>query len=610
MKPQAGILALLPTALVTILTLWSGTFHGAAAAKGAITTHSMILGFCLFGIAGLFDPLRLGRYGRWLVLAILALALISWWSSPVARAGTIGLILLPAFLLIPASTARCWALEPTRRIGPASVSALTLIVASLALIRWQTWSLPRTSLPLGHHNLLACWLILVLPLAVSGARRTGLPRWLALAAGATGLAALAATGSLLAGLAVTVQLAVACIWWPRLRRWAIPLASIIVVSTIPRLMGILQVADISMLARGSYLSAGWRGLLARPMTGWGPGAVPWTLAAFMEPVGGIHPASEVIGDLHSLPAQFAFELGLPGLLLSGAIAGIFLLRRWHETRSCSEPVSHQAALLGLIGGGVFALGAAPLSVPALPATAAIVAGASFAGAIPPPRRVRDISVWAYAITAAVLLTPLDRAHALYDRARLAPSASESQSLLKQARAIDPGFPLYLAREAWLAAGNQGVDREIAERARQAAELAPGLAPLWLEAGNLGNRAGAFWAPNALAKAHELDPLSPLVAFHLMTATTDVDAATKLGIDAVQGEPRLASAIWWLDSPELAHAVGSLTGVAIPPNPTDQDSRPMVLALSLDSRPALSFSLFAFRRSPWPGQLAPVELNVH
>lgn len=610
MKLQTGVLALLPAALVTILTFWSGTFHGAATAQGAVITQTIILGFCLLGSVGPLDPLRLGRQGRWLVPAMLALALLSWGSSPVARAGTIGLILLPAFLLIPASTARCWALESTRRIGLASVSVVTLMVALLALTRWQTWSLPRASLPLGHHNLVACWLVLVLPLAISGAGRPGPQRWLALAAGTTGLTALAATGSLLGGVAVTVQLAIACIWWPRLRLGAISLASIAMISTIPRLVAILRVTDISTLARGSYLAAGWRGLWDRPTTGWGPGAAPWTVATFMEPVAGVHPASEVIGDLHSLPAQLAYELGVPGLLLSVAIAGVFGLRRWRDTRTCSEPASCQAALLGLIGGGVFALGAAPLSVPALPATAAVVAGASFAGAIPSPRRARELTVWAYAIAATVLLTPLDRAHVLYDRARLAPSASESHSLLERARAIDPGFPLYLAREAWLAAGDQGIDREIAERARQAAEMATGLAPLWLEAGSLGIRTGAPWAPDALAKAHDLDPLSPLTAFHLMTATTDLAAATKLGIDAVHGEPRLAYADWWLDNPDLARSVSRLTGVSIPPTPTALDSRSMVLALGFDGRPALSFSLYAFRRSPWYGRLAPVYLNAY
>ena len=138
-------------------------------------------------------------------------------------------------------------------------------------------------------------------------------------------------------------------------------------------------------------------------------------------------------------------------------------------------------------------------------------------------------------------------------------------------------------------------------------MAPGLAPLWLEAGNFGNQAGASWAPEALAKAHQLDPLSPLTAFHRMTVTFDLATATKLGFDAVTGEPRLAGAVWWFENPDLARSVSQLTHFPIPSPKGSLESQPMVLSLSFDNRPARSFSLFAFRRAPWPGWLAPVDL---
>ena len=35
---------------------------------------------------------------------------------------------------------------------------------------------------------------------------------------------------------------------------------------------------------------------------------------------------------------------------------------------------------------------------------------------------------------------------------------------------------------------------------------------------------------------------------------------------------------------------------------------VLLVQSMDARPALSFSLFAFRRSPWPADFAPVEVR--
>ena len=270
MSFQAWVLAALPVLLVATLSLWSGTFHGAATAPGAVLNQVLILGVCLLGSLDRFDPLGLGRSGRWLLPALLAAILISWWSSPVARAGTTAMALLPACILIPSATMRCWPKGPARNLGAAGLTVVTLTVALLALTRWQALSLPRASLPLGHHNLLAWWLILVLPLAISSCRRPGPLRWLSRAAGVAGIAALSASGSLLGGVALAVQLVVAAIWWPRARRWALALTMIAALATLPRLWTIVGLADASAAARATYLAAGWQGLLSRPATGWGP----------------------------------------------------------------------------------------------------------------------------------------------------------------------------------------------------------------------------------------------------------------------------------------------------------------------------------------------------
>ena len=155
----------------------------------------------------------------------------------------------------------------------------------------------------------------------------------------------------------------------------------------------------------------------------------------------------------------------------------------------------------------------------------------------------------------------------------------------------------------------GADDTSAFRALTAASGAPGLAPLWLAAGELGWRAGLPWAPVALARARDLDPLSPLVAFHLLTTTDQSVAAASLGEFAVTREPRLAGALWWSDHPALASQVSRQTGVSIPLSVEEDSSPPMVLALTLDREPSLSFSLFAFRRSPWPARLAPIAVHI-
>ena len=330
----------------------------------------------------------------------------------------------------------------------------------------------------------------------------------------------------------------------------------------------------------------------------------------MQPRDGVQPPGQVIGDLHSLPVQLAYEIGIPGLLLATTIVGLFVWRRWRESQSSAPDATVQAALLGLVGGAVFAVGAAPLSVPALSVTAAVVAGAALTDRnAPPSTRPRAATLALYLSAAAMVLIPQDRAHLLYDRARSEDMKTLSHAMIGRAADLDPGFALYRAREAWLAAEIHGIDRETAERALQAAEMAPGLAPLWLVAGNLGTATQAPWATAALVAAHELDPLSPVTAFHRMTMTQDFDAAARLGTDAVRSEPRLAHASWWLDHPQLARAVGRLSGERIPSAVQSATPESALLALGIDRTPAVSFSLYAFRRSPWPGRIAAIALTA-
>lgn len=598
--------ALLPTALLALLVFWCGTFQGAASAAGAIGYQTAILLFCLLA-PRLGDPLDLGGSGRLLPLALFSVVAVSWWQSPVDRAGVVGIILLPAYFLLPAVASWLWREPQARRAGLVSLTFLTLVVSLASLITWQSLSLERASLPLGHHNLLAGWLVLVLPLTLASLGLPGLPRWLAIGAATTGLLTLVASQSLLAAGAVAVQAIVAALMWKRLRIWLVPVALLFGVLAVPRLTSIWESADPSALARLSYLAAGWQGLRARPALGWGPGAVPWTVGEFMRPVAGTHPASQVVGDLHSLPVQTAYEIGIAGLLLTLAIAILFLLRRLRESKGTAGISPQRAALLGLLGGAVFALGSAPLAVPALPATAALVSGMAMQAREPSPARRRIALLLIYLVVATIVLWPLAEAHLLYDRARRAATPAGSLAHLGHALEADPEFPLYRARHAWLSATLQGTDEESSIQALRAAQSAPGLAPLWLAAGDLGRRAHQPWASAAAAQAFRLDPLSPMMAFHAMLARDEDQEAARLGGFAVSSEPNLAAARWWLSHRELAERVSQQIGRPIPNPIESKSSEPMVLALTLDRNPAVSFSLYAFRRSPWAGRLAPVAL---
>lgn len=602
--------AFLPVLLLALLTFWTGTLPGASTAFGALLTHGGIIGFCLLGATEWRDPLRLGNPGRWLVHAALLLALLSWFQSPVERAGRVGVTLLPALLLIPAATHRCWRQTRALRTGAEAVSVLVLLGGVTALVSWPAFTLLRPALPVGHHNLLAGWLILVLPLALVPTRFGGLSRWVAMAAVLCGLAALAATRSLLGGVALSAQLLAATIWWPRARKWLFPTILVLFAVALPRLIEVGQGVDPSARARSTYLAASWRGVVERPAVGWGPGAVAWTIGEFMRPEVGVNPASEVVGDLHSLPAELAYEVGALGLVLAVGLGAIFAHRRLWEQASSSDPTLQRAALLGLLGAAVFSLGSAPLAVPALPVSAAVIAGAALE-----PRsteRARNphpvLIVTAYLFLTVLVLAPIDRAHFLYDRARRAEAPRDALAALDRATRLDPHFPLYRARQAWLASDLDGASQHWAAQARQAAMMAPGLAPLWLAAGDLAQRAHLSWAPEAFAHAHHLDPLSPLAAFHLLASDPERTDATELGVFAVSSDPRLAAAAFWCSHTDLAEAVSQRYGFPIPSPRTASSTVPTVLTLTMDRIPATSFTLYAFRRSAWPASLAPVTLD--
>ena len=172
-REKAG---LIPPLLLLLFGAWSGTFAGSASAAGSTVGAAVLLG--LAGMAPWRDPLRLGRFGRLLPLALWIVAALSAWRSPVPRASWMALLLLPAFLLLPAAMARCW-----NRLSSRGITVLVIGVSLWALIDYAVRDLPRVAMPLGQHNLLASWLVILLPLSLSTAREPGIWRWVGLAGG-------------------------------------------------------------------------------------------------------------------------------------------------------------------------------------------------------------------------------------------------------------------------------------------------------------------------------------------------------------------------------------------------------------------------------------------
>lgn len=552
MPAVTALRALAPAAALAVLAGGAGTFTGGASAAGAAVGHAVVLAAALYAAGSWRDPLRLGWHGRWLTAALGVAVLASWAASPVARAGLVAVLTLPAWLLAPAAVARCWRDGPARRLGLTAVALVVTAVAATALAGRLLFADPRASAPLGHHNLLAVWLLALLPLAASPARARGAGRVLALTAVAAALAALGLTGSLagLVGLGVVATLAgVLLVVRHTGVRWMMlavaALLAAVATAAGPRLFGLLAGTDPSLAARSTYWAAGWRGFLQRTSLGWGPGAVPWTVGEWLRPVPGVNPPGQVVGDLHSLPLQLAYETGLAGLALVAATLGLFAWRRWRGT---GDRATAAAGLLALAGAGTALLTTAPLAVTAVPAALAVAAGAALSaepgdddGGGRGGRRGWPVLL--FVLLAAVLLTRLDLAQRHYERWRSAGERAAAE--LAAAVRLDPAFPLYRARLA--------TDEEGAEDALRAAEGAPGVAALWLSAGSLGAAAGEGWSGAALRRACALDPLSAAAPFLLAVRDPAASAAPLRAARALVAEPRLAAALAFEGREELLAA---------------------------------------------------------
>ncbi|HYX24110.1 MAG TPA: O-antigen ligase family protein, partial [Thermoanaerobaculia bacterium] len=638
---------LVPALLLALFGAWAGTFASGAAAPAGAVAAVALLGTLFWIGAPWRDPLRLGSAGRLLPAALWIAVAASAWASPVPRAGRVAVLLLPAFLGLPAAMARCWRREADRRRG---LRALALAVAGVALwslLDWWLLGSPRPAMPLGHHNLLAAWLVILLPLAVLPAREPGPWRLAGLAAGGLALLAILASRSL-AGFAALALEAVVGFGMrgagggsgggERQRRWwavLLALALLVALVQLPRVAGIVAGKDPSARARAAYWEAGWRGFTARPLLGWGPGSAAWTAAAFLAPVPGVNPWGEAVGELHSLPVQLGYELGLTGLLLALAVPVLFFARRAAERQEGRDPTLLAAGLLGLGGGAVAALGSGALAVTALPVAAAVAAGAALAGS--GRGKARPESPWPvrlYAVTALLALAPLELARWRYDRAVAADVAGQSaraDAELAEAVRLDQDFPLYPVRLALLrsrrpAGGNDAAltaeTAETAELARRGAVAGRGVPSLWLVAGVLGYSAHLPWAGAALERACRLDPLDPFPPFYQMLAEPGGAQAPFHGAQALLAEPRLAAAVFWQRHPELLgptlEAVRGWPGVdagwkqalfAALPSPAARQGPTVRLSLSIDTGQDVPVSLALFRRRPWKAEWDLVQLHA-
>jgi len=513
----------------------------------------------------------------------------------VPRASWMALLLLPAFFLLPGAVARWW-----NQLSSRGITVLVIGVSLWALIDYAVRDLPRVAMPLGQHNLLASWLVILLPLSLLTAREPGIWRWLGLAGGLLPAVTILATMSLAGNLALAAEAVIALVWIVRRRRsWAWGLIPLVLVAGLglysqrARIASIAAGQDLSMQGRVVYYKGALEGFRERPVLGWGPGSAPWTAAAFFDPVPGVSPVGESVGELHSLPLHLAYEMGAVGLIVAIALGAVFFARRISEME---QDAVQFAGLVGLCGAAVASLGSAAMAVTALPVAVAIAAGAALGGTA---ASVRRLPVLIYVLAAALGLAPLQIARWAYERQDL-----------DTAIRLDPSFPLYRMRQALL--------RQDADLALGAARDARGVATLWTVAGILGVAAERPWAPEALERACELDPFNPFPPYYQMTLAP----APRQGAHALFADPRLAAATFWETHPDLlSRSMLALRKwpevnpgwkeslMAALPSPGERQGGTARLGLEIDTDPALALSLHTFRRRPFPVEWPLVQVRI-
>lgn len=602
----------IPPLLLLLFGAWCGTFWGSASSWGSTAGIVALLGTLAVVGSPWEDPLRLGRLGRLLPLALWLAVDASAWLSPVSRAGRMAFLMLPAFLLLPGAVARCWSREEDRRLGLRAVTVLVIGVSLWALIDYEVRDLPRVAMPLGQHNLLASWLVILLPLALLTAREPGLWRWIGLLGGLLPAVTSLATLSLAGNLALAAEAVLALIWLARSKRSAGLLVLLVLISVgglvsqRTRIASIVAGQDLSVQGRSVYYEGAWEGFRARPVLGWGPGSAAWTASAFFDPRPGVSPWGESVGELHSLPLHLAYELGAVGLTIAVLLGGVFFVRRL--SGPTTDPALLSAGLLGLCGAAVASLGSAAFAVTALPLAVAVAAGAALS-VQPETSGGSRTPVLVYIFATALSLIPLEAARWFYDRA-VTSRPEDARAALDRAVWLDPSFPLYRMRLALLE--NEAV------LARQAARDARSVATLWTVAGILGSSAGSPWAGEALETACSLDPFNPFPPFYRMAGEEN----PRDGAHALLAEPRLAAATFWERHPELLlQTVAELKTwpkvdagwkegfLAVLPLPPDRQGETGRLSLEIDTVPDLALSLHTFRRRPFPLQWPLIEVRL-
>ncbi|MEM1248058.1 MAG: O-antigen ligase family protein [Acidobacteriota bacterium] len=597
---------LVPAALTVLFALGAG-FH--TAAYSSVWWVWLVLGLVVAvrGSTPLWAPFGdLLPQGLWPL--VWAAAVASSVASDVPRAGSVGLTLAPLLVLAAGAVPS----GDLRRRAVAGLNGALILLSSYALVELALRSavdgLPqRAALPLGHHNLLALFLLPLVVLAFAEWRGSGTR--LACAAWIVGTLALLASFSLSGIFGTLVGVAVVLY---RTRgeegsregsaRLLAGLLSACALAFLfaPRVGSILLGSDASAGARATYAKASWTGFLERPLLGHGPGAAGWLLPRFMTPRLGVNPAGEVVSDPHSLPLLVLFELGLLGALLFAGACGLLFARLLRS--------SETGALAGFAAFFAMASVSGWFGTPAVWMPLLLVLGTAVE---PAERPGNGLSTSLAVLLCAALLWSPALAHRAFDRA-VRPDTSDEAALAAMARsvALDPDFPLY---RFWLGRWSGEVE-----------ELEPAVVEAQaLFALDLAVRDAPGALP-ALRSACRIDPLAPWSQL-LLSSREEGLRAVLLAARAVALDPRLLA--WTeFDEANLREILASLeSDLRLPPGwreslladgdrllalPAEAPANPSVVAeVRMDESAEISVSLFAFRRRAMSDVVVEIALDA-
>ncbi len=500
------------------------------------------------------------------------------------------------------------------------------LIGGVALLGWAQSAGARIEAPLGRRDLVALVLAVATPIAARGMLLGRPHRELAAAATLLGGGALLATRAPwpLLGFAVAALLGARAL--ERGRELLAGLALVAIGLAVPGIERLATGADAEARMVRAAAATSWRGFVARPLLGWGPGTMAWNDAIFRAPTpgltgNGLPPAVET-----PAPLRLLYETGTAGAIAWLLVVAALLRARWRDGGEATAGWAAAGALIAALVaslGGLASASALWAVMAALAAGAAMAEIAEIAESVPvaAPAPGRDLLTLlaglAYVATAVFFLLPLALAQRDYERAAGAGEVETQRAAIESAARRDPAFPLYAARAAWLP-GPPAAER--AERAWRAAERGSAVAALWLRAGWLAFEAGNHRAVRlALERALRLDPFAAAPPFLVFVDSNEqsIDCAAR----ALVAEPRLLAAVDWRRWPRAR--LKAVAVVARWPGIDEAWRREFVAQAAasapvgeagvdwvtrLDAGPSSAVSSRIFGRRPWPAELARIRLD--